>query len=188
MGAIVGATLGQSILERDFMFASAKFKAEHVLEPCAVIDTKFLPSGFPLEHTRLRLLLWATPVLTIVTCGYGFTLVYPEVTQRPGWVVFPLLLQFVISVMASAIYKAQQTLVWDLWRQSQFAAYAATGLSGSLFAAVGVGIMPELLATMGIWSFFVGVAIFIMVFVPFPATQWYLGARWRNRRERKISM
>lgn len=179
--------MGQNVLERDFMFASAKFKAEHVLEPCAIIDTRHLPTGFPLEHTRLRLLLWTTPVLIAVTCGYGFTLVYPSVTQRPGWIVFPLFLQFLIAVMASAIYKAQQTLVWDLWRQSQFAAYAVTGLSGSLFAAVGVGIMPTLIGIMGIWSFFVGLSIFIMVSVPLPGAQWYFGASWRAQRERKTT-
>jgi hypothetical protein len=183
LGAVIGAECARRILKRDFKFAAAKFKAEHFLEPFAVITTTALPSGFPLEHTRLRPLLWATPGLIVVTCGYGFTLVYPSATQREGWILLPLLLQFIIAGLANATCEALDQLVSDLWPTRRLESYSASNLFRYIFAAAGVALNPVLVSAVGIWSTFVAWGIMIMIFVPLPVIHWYLGSRWRHRRE-----
>jgi MFS family permease len=183
VGAIAGSTVMGNIMNRDFLYASSKYKAEHSLPPSKCIKTRDMPADFPLEHTRLRQLPIVLPVFVVTLSGYGFTLAYPEMTKRPGWILLPLFLQFIIAASANAICAMHQTMVSDLWYENGRAGTACATLVKCMIGAFGVGLIQVMVDGVGNWSAFVALGLVVMVLVPLPVALWYWGLDWRAERE-----
>lgn len=177
-----------NILNRDVLIAYSKYKAEHALPTSTAFSYSSLPADFPLERTRLHHFAWILPIFIITLSGYGFTLTYPSMCERPGWILIPLLLQFTIGATAHAICGVHQALVTELWHQNGHASMSASNLTRCLIAAVGVGIIQLMLDGVGTWSTFVALGLVVMVMVPVPVTQWYCGSDWRAEREARRSI
>jgi MFS family permease len=183
IGSIAGSALMGKFLHNDLITALSRYNAERSLASSTVVPNSSLPADFSVEHLRLRYLPFLILILVITLSGYGFTLAYPSATSRPGWILLPLTLQFIIAATANAVCAIQQTLVADIWHQTDHASKAATSLMRCLFAAVSVGIVQKLLDALGVWSTFVALGLMIMVLISLPVMQWYWGKSWRAERE-----
>lgn len=187
LGTIVGSTVIGNILAQDFQTACSAYKAAHSLPPSAVVSRHPLPADFPLEHTRLVRLPGLTVIFVIALSFYGFTLYYPSLYSLGGWIVLPLLLQFLISVMAHAICGIHQTLILDLWPTDSSAAGALSNLSRCVLAGVGVAVVQKMLDWIEVAPTFLALAMAVMVLVPLPVVQWYWGGDWRRARDARAS-
>jgi hypothetical protein len=176
-----------NLLNNDFHRAAEVHK-ELFLPPTSMHSKSARLSDFPLEHVRLRHLIWTLPIFIITLSGYGFTLAYPSACERSGWIALPLFLQFMIAATANAICAIHQTLVMDLWHWNGHASMAASNLVRFLFAGLGVGLVQTMIEGLGTWSTFVTLGLIVMVLVPLPAAQWYWGLNWRAEREAKRSI
>jgi hypothetical protein len=185
LGAIVGSILMKKILARNFHEAFSRYNEEHGLRPSHILTSSILPADFPLEHTRLWHLIWLVPILVITVSGYGFTLTYPSMTSRPGWILLPMSLQLIIAAAAHSVCTVQHTLITDLWHQNEQAGTNASNLAKYLLAALGAGVVQLQLDGMGTWSSFVSLGLVIMACLVLPVAQWYWGVDWRAEREAK---
>lgn len=178
----------RSILQSGFEYTCSDYRISHSLPPGFTFTASNLPSDFLIEHSRLRHLFWTSPILIISLSGYGFTLFYPAACERPGWILLPLFLQFLIAFTAHAICTITQTLVVDLWHQSDHACLAANDLAQFSLAALGVGFVQLMLDGFGTWCAFVILGIVVMVLVPLPVVHWYWGVEWRAEREARMEI
>ncbi|KAF2650851.1 MFS general substrate transporter [Lophiostoma macrostomum CBS 122681] len=188
LGVIVGSMVMDRILARNYYDAAYKYTEEHQLPPSHLLNGKDLPADFLLEHTRLWHLIWLVPILVVTVSGYGFTLTYPSATSRPGWILLPMALQFIIAAAAHAVCTIQQTLITDLWNQNEQASTNAGNLAKYLLAALAAGLIQLQLDGMGAWSSFVSLGLVIMTCLVLPVAQWYWGGEWRAEREAKIEI
>ncbi|KAF1949389.1 MFS general substrate transporter [Byssothecium circinans] len=183
VGTIAGSTLIGNLLNADFLATTSEYKNEHELPPSVVISKHALPADFPLEHTRLIRLPGLTILLIITLSFYGFTLMYPSLTTLGGWILIPLLLQFLIALMAHAICGVHQTLISDLWPLDNTAATAASNLVKSSFAAIGAAIVQKMLQGLDSGPTFLCLGLVVIIMVPGCMVQWYYSGGWRRERE-----
>ena len=186
LGTIAGSTLIGNLLNIDFLAAATSYKESHQLAPSVVISKHALPADFPLEHTRLLRIPSLTILLIISISFYGFTLEYPSLTSLGGWILIPLLLQFLIAVMSHAICGVHQTLISDLWPLDSAGAMTASNLTKSTFAAVGVAVVQAMLDGLNSGPTFLGLGLMVIIIVPVSITQWYYGGQWRREREDRL--
>lgn len=172
-----------NLLNRDFLTASSSYKAHHSLPPSTAISRSSLPAYFPLEHARLVRLPMVTIIFVISLSFYGFTLSYPTLTERPGWILVPLLLQFIIAATANAVCAIHQTLITDLWPKNGASSAAISNLVRCVFAAVGVAVVQQFIKSVDVGPVFLALGLVVMVFVPLPIVQWYWGGDWRRERD-----
>ncbi|KAL1591434.1 hypothetical protein SLS60_011933 [Paraconiothyrium brasiliense] len=184
LGAIAGSALIGNLLDNDLKRAFSAYKHTHYLPSNTNIPRHSLPLDFPLEHVRLKRLPIFTIILVISLAFYGYTLAYPSLTSLGGWICIPLFLQFVIAAAAHTICGIQQTLVSDLWlNDGSGAASTASNLVRCLFAAIGIAVVQEIIDYIKIGPTFLALGLVVMVLVPLPIVQWYLGESWRAASE-----
>jgi len=169
----------------DYKAAEQAYKASHNLPPTHKLPAKNVPTDFPIEHTRLRHLPWIAAIFTISTATYGFTLSFPSLTSRPGWIVVPLILQFLIAATSNAIFALNQTLVSDLCPGKGASSTAINNLVRCGLGAVGVAFAETLIAAAGTGAAFLGLALVTVFCAPLVVVNWYFGMDWRARRAGK---
>jgi hypothetical protein len=172
-----------NLLNRDFLTASSTYKASRSLPPFTVISCNSLPTYFPLEHTRLVRLPMVTILFVISLSFYGFTLSYPQLTSRPGWILVPLLLQFIIAASANSVCAIHQTLITDLWPTNGASGTAISNFVRCIFAAVGVAVVQQFIKSVDVGPVFLALALVVLIVVPLPIVQWYWGENWRRERD-----
>lgn len=126
-------------------------------------------------------------IFVIALSFYGFTLYYPSLTSLGGWIAIPLLLQFLIAVMAHAICGIHQTLIADLWPKDGAAAANASNLVRCMLAAILVAVVQRSLDTIEVGPTFLAMGLVVMILVPLPIVQWYWGGDWRRVRETRLA-
>ncbi|KAH8742478.1 major facilitator superfamily domain-containing protein [Diaporthe sp. PMI_573] len=113
-GTIVGSAIVGKLMTRDYKTAEVAYKIAHNLPSWHNLPVKNVPADFPIEHARLRNLPWIAGLFAASTAAYGFSLAKPILTSKPGWIVVPLTLQFLIAATSNAVFALNQTLVSDL--------------------------------------------------------------------------
>ncbi|KAF2474900.1 MFS general substrate transporter, partial [Lindgomyces ingoldianus] len=182
LGAMVGSAVMGNVLERDFLEACSKHRAVHSLPPTFTLSRSSLPADFPLERSRLARLPWVTMLFILSICFYGFSLASPSLTKRQGWIVLPLLLQFLIAVSTTSVCAIHQTLVSDLCPRQGASSAAVNNLMRCSFAAVGVALIQKIIKGAGVGPAFVALGFVIIILMPLPVLQWYFGSEWRRAR------
>lgn len=177
------------LMTRDYKAAEGAYKLAQNLPHLYKVPAKDIPADFPIEHARLRHLPWIASLFTVSTAAYGFTLAYPTLTSKPGWIAVPLALQFLIAAMSNAIFALNQTLVSDLCPGKGASSTAINNLVRCGLGAVGVAFVETMITNIGTAWAFLGLALITVAMAPFAAVNWYWGQQWRAARtKRKAKM
>ncbi|KAM0452572.1 hypothetical protein ACHAPV_009468 [Trichoderma viride] len=188
-GTIAGSAMIGKLMTRDYKAAEGTYKLAQNLPPSYEVPAKDIPADFPIEHARLRHLPWIASLFTVSTAAYGFTLAYPTLTSKPGWIAVPLALQFLIAAMSNAIFALNQTLVSDLCPGKGASSTAINNLVRCGLGAVGVAFVETMITNIGTAWAFLGLALITVAMAPFAAVNWYWGQQWRAARtKRKAKM
>lgn len=185
IGTIIGSAIVGKLMSRDFKATERGYKLKHGLAPDHQISPKDLPADFPIEHARLRQLPWIVAVFVISVGIYGFSLQYPQVTSRPGWIAVPLLLQFVISGTSNAVFAVNQTLITDLSPGKGASSTAINNLVRCGLGAFGVALSEKLVADAGPGFTFLGLSLLTVGVFPLFVISWHFGMQWRAERTRR---
>jgi hypothetical protein len=179
MGTIVGSAVAARLMTLDYKAAEAAYKAQHRLPDDYKLTNKNIPADFPIEHARLRNLPWIAGVFTAATAAYGFSLAFPSVTARPGWIAVPLILQFFIAAASNAVFALNQTLVTDLCPGRGASSTAVNNLVRCSLGALGVAFIETLIAAVGPGPAFLGLALVVVICMPLEVVSWFWGMEWR---------
>lgn len=171
-------------MTRDYALAEKNYRAAHNLPPSHKLPAKNLPPDFPIEHARLGNLPWITTVFVTSTALYGFSLSFPSLTSRTGWIVVPLMLQFLIAAASNAIFALNQTLVTDLCPGKGASSTAINNLVRCSLGAVGVALVETMLAIVGPGVAFLGLALIVVICMPLVVVNWCWGMEWRGKKAR----
>lgn len=182
LGTIVGSTIIGSLMNKAYVQAETKYKQQQNLPADYKLPKKSIPVDFPIEHARMRHMRWITAVFVLSTCLYGFSLSFPHLVARPGWIVVPLIFQFLIAATSNAIFAVNQTMVSDLCPGKGASSTAVNNLVRCSMGALGVAFIEQMIADMGVASAFVGLGLLTIGITPLAVVQWYWGPRWRKER------
>jgi hypothetical protein len=169
-------------MTRDFIAAEVAYKMKYNLPPTYTLPTKDIPADFPIEKARLRNLPWITGLFAASTAAYGFSLSFPALNSRPGWIAVPLSLQFIIAATSNAVFALNQTLLSDLCPGKGASSTAINNLVRCGLGALGVAFVENMLAIVGSGPGFFGLALITMTATPLASVNWYWGMEWRRRR------
>ncbi|PNP38577.1 hypothetical protein TGAMA5MH_09658 [Trichoderma gamsii] len=184
-GTIAGSAMIGKLMTRDYKAAEVAYKLAHNLPPSYKVPAKDIPADFPIEHARLRHLPWIASLFTVSTAAYGFSLAYPSITSKPGWIAVPLALQFLIAAMSNAVFALNQTLVSDLCPGKGASSTAINNLVRCGLGAVGVAFVENMITNIGSAWAFLGLALITVAMAPFAAVNWYWGQQWRAARTKR---
>ncbi|KAJ9130068.1 Major facilitator superfamily transporter [Pleurostoma richardsiae] len=184
-GTIVGSAIVGKLMTRDYKAAEVAYKIAYDLPPSYKLPAKNVPADFPIEHTRLRHLPWIAGLFAASTAAYGFSLADPTLTSKPGWIVVPLALQFLIAATSNAVFALNQTLVSDLCPGKGASSTAINNLVRCGLGAVGVAFVETMIADVGPAPAFLGLGLITVTVAPFAAVNWYWGQEWRAARMKK---
>lgn len=178
-GTIVGSAIIGKLLNRDFTAASQAYKRAHGLPASHELSPKNVPPDFPVERLRLRRLPWALALFIFTLAGYGFSMSFPSVYSRPGWIALPLTLQFLIATSANAMFSINQTLVADLCPGKGASSTGINNLVRCTLAAIMVAFVEEMIKTLGAGATFLGLAFLVIASTPLFIANWLWGMEWR---------
>lgn len=185
IGTVVGSAVIGKLLNRDFAAASQAYKMAHDLPDSHELSPKKIPVDFPVERLRLRRLPWALALFVFTLAGYGFSLSFPAVYRRPGWIALPLTLQFLIAASANAMFSINQTLVADLCPGKGASSTGINNLVRCTLAAVMVAFVEEMINTLGAGATYLGLAFLVIAFAPLFIANWLWGMQWRSSQAQK---
>jgi hypothetical protein len=178
-GTIVGSAIVGKLMTRDYKTAEAAYQIAHNLPPTHKLPAKNVPADFPIEHARLRNLPWIAGLFAASTAAE------PTLTSKPGWIVVPMVLQFLIAATSNAVFALNQTLVSDLCPGKGASSPAINNLVRCGLGAVGVAFVETMVADFGLAPAFLGLALITVAMAPFAAMNWYWGQEWRTARMEK---
>ncbi|CZT48345.1 related to synaptic vesicle transporter SVOP and related transporters (major facilitator superfamily) [Rhynchosporium secalis] len=181
-GTIVGSAIIGKLMTRDYRSAETEYKMLHRLASDYKLSAKNIPADFPIERARLRHLPWITGLFVAATAAYGFSLAFPALSSRPGWIAVPLMFQFIIAATSNAIFALNQTLVSDLCPGKGASATAINNLVRCSLGALGVAFVERMITDVGPAFAFLAIALITVVFTPLAVINWYWGPRWRSER------
>ncbi|KAH6658569.1 major facilitator superfamily domain-containing protein [Truncatella angustata] len=182
VGTIVGSAIIGNLMNRDFRTAEGAYKVEHNLPAEFKLPAKALPADFKIEHARLNNLSWVTLLFVASTGVYGLTVQNVTLTSLPGWIIVPLLLQFLIAATSNAVFAMNQTLVSDLCPGKGASSTAINNLVRCSLAAVGVAFAETMLGALGPAVSFLLLAFIVVIFIPIAVVNWFYGPTWRMER------
>lgn len=185
LGTIIGSTIVGNLMNKNYQEAEEAYRQKHSLPPKYTLPRKSLPTDFPIEHARMRHIVWITALFVVTTALYGFSLASPALTSRPGWIAVPLVLQFFIAATSNAVFAINQTMVSDLCPGKGASSTAINNLVRCSMGAVGTALVEEMIAAMGVGGAFLGLALITLTVAPLCTMQWYSGAKWRKQRSEK---
>ncbi|KAJ4295064.1 hypothetical protein N0V90_007072 [Kalmusia sp. IMI 367209] len=186
LGTIVGSTIIGNLMNRSYLQAQETYKERHSLPPEYTLPKKSLPIDFPIEHARLKHINWITAVFVLSTTLYGFSLTFPVLTSKPGWIAVPLILQFLIAATSNAVFAINQTMVSDLCPGKGASSTAINNLVRCSMGAFGVALIEQMIAAMGTGGAFLGLSLITLSVAPMATIQWYWGGKWRKERSAKV--
>jgi MFS family permease len=187
IGTIVGSTIVGSLMTRDYKAAEESYKAQRNLPATYKLPAKNLPVDFNIEHARQRNLPWITGVFVLSVGAYGFTLSSTSLTSLPGWIVVPLLFQFLIAATSNAVFAINTTLVSDLCPGKGASSTAINNLVRCGLGAVGVAFGETMIAAVGAGAAFLGLALITIACVPLAVVNWYYGMHWKTARIARVA-
>ncbi|KAK4238511.1 putative major facilitator superfamily transporter [Achaetomium macrosporum] len=188
-GTIVGSTIAGKLMTRDYKAAEVAYKIANNLPPTHKLSAKNVPTDFPIEYARLRNLPWIVGLFAASTAAYGFSLADTTWTSKPGWIVIPLVLQFLIAATSNAVFALNQTLVSDLCPGKGASSTAINNLVRCGLGAIGVAFVETMVADIGPAPAFLGLALIMVAMSPFVVVNWYWGREWRAARmEKKVRL
>lgn len=170
------------MLNRDFAAASQAYKLAHDLPESDELSPKNVPPDFAIERLRLRRLPWALALFVFTIAGYGFSMSFPSVYSRPGWIALPLTLQFLIAASANAMFSINQTLVADLCPGKGASSTGINNLVRCTLAAIMVAFVDEMIKTLGAGATYLGLAFLVIGATPLFIANWLWGMEWRLSR------
>ncbi|WQF90106.1 Putative major facilitator superfamily, MFS transporter superfamily [Colletotrichum destructivum] len=183
LGTIVGSVIAGKILTRDYKTVETKFKETHNIPYDEELSSKEIPPDFPLEQARLQRLPWFVALFVASTAGYGFSLAYPTMTARPGWIALPLTMQFLIAAAANGIFALNQTIISDLCPGQGASATAVNNLVRCGLAALGVAFAEQMLNAVGPGTAFLALGMAVIAVSPIQVVNQFWGPKWRAQRE-----
>ncbi|OHW97730.1 major facilitator superfamily transporter [Colletotrichum incanum] len=186
-GTIVGSVIAGKILTRDYKAVEARYKETHNIPYDEELSPKEIPPDFPLEQARLQRLPWIVTLFVASIAGYGFSLAYPTMTARPGWIALPLTMQFLIAASANAIFALNQTIISDLCPGQGASATAVNNLVRCGLAALGVAFAEQMLNAVGPGTAFLALGMAVIAVSPIQVVNQFWGPKWRAQRERRRS-
>ncbi|GJC87113.1 itaconate transport protein [Colletotrichum liriopes] len=186
-GTIVGSVIAGKILTRDYKTVEARYKETHNIPYDEELSPKDIPPDFPLEQARLQRLPWIVTLFVASITGYGFSLAYPTMTARPGWIALPLTMQFLIAASANAIFALNQTIISDLCPGQGASATAVNNLVRCGLAALGVAFAEQMLNAVGPGTAFLALGMAVIAVSPIQVVNQFWGPKWRAQRERRRS-
>lgn len=172
-------------MNQDYRAAESAYKLRNGIPDSYTLPNTMLPADLPIEHARLKHTKWITALFVIGTSVYGFSLSFPSLTSRPGWITIPLILQFFIAATSNAVFAINQTMVSDLCPGKGASSTAINNLVRCSMGAVGVAIIERLIAGMGASGTFLCLGLVTVAVVPLLVVQWYWGPMWRGERMEK---
>ena len=111
---------------------------------------------------------------------YGYSLLVREI-------VLPLILQFIISLMANAAFTVSSALAVDLYPgTSSASATAVVNLMRCSLGAVGVSVVQPIIDIIAPGPTFLIFAAFNVVLAPMLLLVWYYGEGWRVTRNQRL--
>ncbi|PVH98880.1 major facilitator superfamily transporter [Periconia macrospinosa] len=182
LGTIVGSTIVGDLMNRAYVQAEAKYIEKKNLPADYKLPKKSIPVDFPIEHARMRHMKWITTIFVVSTCFYGFSLSFPRLVEKPGWISVPLVFQFLIAATSNAIFAINQTMVSDLCPGKGASSTAVNNLVRCSMGALGVAFIEKMIAIMGVASTFMGLGLLVIGMTPLVVLQWYQGPKWRRER------
>lgn len=172
-------------MNKDFKKAEEAYRVENNLPADYKLPVKALPADFKIEHARLKNLYWVTALFIVPTGIYGFTVANKTLTSMPGWIIVPLLLQFLIAATSNAVFAMNQTMVSDLCPGKGASSTAINNLVRCGLAAVGVAFAETMIAALGAPVSFLLLAFLVIICTPMAALNWFYGPTWRMERIKK---
>jgi MFS family permease len=125
---------------------------------------------------------WILAIFFLSTSLYGFSLFFPNLVARPGWIAVPLIFQFFIAAASNAIFAVNQTMLSDLCPGKGASSTAINNLVRCSMGAIGVAFIERMIAVMGVAYAFLGLAVVTFGVIPLAVIQWYWGPGWRKER------
>lgn len=190
LGTIIGSAIVGKLMTRDFARLEAAYRFGPHGPPLAA-DFKIgknIPLDFPLERARLGHLPWISILFIMSTATYGFSLGVapnPSVQPSPGWIVIPLMLQFLIAATSNAVFALNQTIVADLCPGRGASATAVNNLIRCGLGALGAAVVDGLITLVGVAPAFLGLAMMTVGVAPFAVLNWCWGMKWRAERAKR---
>ncbi|KAK2043840.1 major facilitator superfamily transporter [Colletotrichum somersetense] len=182
-GTIAGSIVAGKTLTRDYKAAETMYKETHNIPYDEELSPRDIPPDFPLEQARLQRLPWMVFLFVASLAGYGYSLAYPSMTSRPGWIALPLTMQFLIAASANAIFALNQTIISDLSPGQGASATAVNNLVRCGLAALGVAFTEQMLNAVGPGTAFLSLGMAVIAVSPIQVVNQFWGPMWRAQRE-----
>lgn len=184
-GTIIGVAIIGKLMNKDFDTAALDYKRTHNLPDDFELSPKKVPADFPIERIRLRRVPAILAVFTSSLAAYGFSLSFPALSARPGYVALPLALHFIIAASANCMFSINQTLVSDLCPGRGASGSGINNLVRCGLAAVMVAFVEDMIMKLGPGATFLGLAFLVITFTPLVLSNWLWGIQWRQERAEK---
>jgi len=182
-GTIAGSVVAGKTLSRDYKAVETKYKETHNIPYDEELSPMHIPPDFPLEQARLRRLPWMVFLFIASLAGYGYSLAYPRMTARSGWIALPLTMQFLIAASANAIFALNQTIISDLSPGQAASATAINNVVRCGLAALGVSFTEQMLNAVGPGTAFLSLGMAVIAVSPIQVVNQFWGPLWRAQRE-----
>jgi MFS family permease len=179
LGCICGSLGTGWLLDQSFRRVQERYKAEHSLPQ---------DENIPYVQGRLRLMPFFSIALIIALALYGPSFEFNDLRRGFGPnLAAPLVLQFIIASMATAIFNINSTVLIDCFPDRPASVTALNNLCRCLLGAAGVSaIQPLIGAVRAMRAFFI-VTGAVVAFTPLIWVQWKWGEKWRKERESRLA-
>ncbi|KAJ6001104.1 hypothetical protein N7481_001513 [Penicillium waksmanii] len=185
LGCIVGSLSTGWYLDQSFNRALARYKVEHGIP---LEDDIAHRRDFPYVQARLRLIPVFSIVLMACLAFYGPSFEFNDLRQQFGPnLAAPLILQFLISFSATAIFNINSTVLIDCFPERPASATALNNLCRCLLGAAGVSVIQPLIGAVKAMSAFFVVSGVVLLFTPLIWIEWKWGEKWRQQREERLA-
>ena len=161
-------------MDRNYRRTASVYRKENGLDESTPIDLESAPD-FPIEHARQRNLHYVVIIFIFCTGAYGYSLALD--------VDLPLILQFLISYTATAVFSVNSALIVDLLPGMSASATATNNLSRCSLGAVGVATAQPIVNRLTPKYTFLTLAIVALVSSPLAIVESKWGPGWRMERE-----
>ncbi|KAK5992104.1 Citrate exporter 1 [Cladobotryum mycophilum] len=180
LGCVLGSIVTGRVMDREFKLIEQQYKDKHGLKTVNVKDH----ADFPFERARLATMPYFSGIFLVALALYGpsFELsnMHPNASAN---LAAPLVLQFVIAFMATAIFNMNSTMLVDCFPSGSAGATATNNLCRCLLGAVGVSVIQPMIDALNIRNAFLILTAVGVIFTPLVWVESKYGAQWRMQRE-----
>lgn len=175
-------------MTRDFKKYEKDYLRAHPGAPPPSKTSSTFALDFPIEHARLRQIPWISFVVAMATGLYGFSVLTTDelpfaAARSPAWIAVPLVLQFLVSAAANAIFSINQTLVADLYPGMGAGVTAVNNMMRCGMGAAGVAVVDPMLRALGPAGTFLTLGTVILASSMSLVLEWFNGMNWRVEKD-----